>query len=202
MKKVFLIITVVLLIAVIAGMGVKISFMSTDYDKLEKELKAEKKNDTTEEGQEESTGVEFLSIMDQKVQALMNVLGGGFDPNNGENYYFSNHTVTLEDIKAKLDGIGTYHTAGPSPLFMVTKAEKDDKQYTLTVNVIFPDYNATVGLNEVFPYYADYNKTVALTNPQVDMNNMPVATYNNLKQGNTYTVIFDTNNTFVSSTLS
>ena len=53
MKKVFLIITVVLLIAVIAGMGVKISFMSTDYDKLEKELKAEKKNDTTEEGQEE-----------------------------------------------------------------------------------------------------------------------------------------------------
>ena len=186
MKKVFLIITVVLLIAVIAGMGVKISFMSTDYDKLEKELKAEKKNDTT----------------DQKVQALMNVLGGGFDPNNGENYYFSNHTVTLEDIKAKLDGIGTYHTAGPSPLFMVTKAEKDDKQYTLTVNVIFPDYNATVGLNEAFPYYADYNKTVALTNPQVDMNNMPVATYNNLKQGNTYTVIFDTNNTFVSSTLS
>ena len=72
----------------------------------------------------------------------------------------------------------------------------------MTVNVIFPDYNATVGLNEAFPYYADYNKTVALTNPQVDMNNMPVATYNNLKQGNTYTVIFDTNNTFVSSTLS
>ena len=201
MKKRYFVIKVIIFMAIIIAMGVKIKFMSVDYSNLEDKLK--EKNDYINVLQEnkEDSNIEVLSIMDDEVQTLSNIISSGFDPSNGENYYFNNHNITINDIKDKLDSIEIYHTAGPSPLFMIMKAIKENDQYILTVKVIFPDYNATTALRESFPYYIDYDKTTAISNPQVDANYFPVSTYNNLKQGTTYTIVFDNNNNFISSSL-
>lgn len=201
MKKRYFVIMVIIFVAIIIAMGVKIILMDVDYNNLKNDLRVTENYVTLLKEREENANIVTLSIMDEEVQTLSNIISSGFDPSNGENYYFNNHNITIDDIKTKLESIETYHTTGPSPLFMITKAIKDSEQYTLTVNVIFPDYNATTTLREPYPYYIDYDKTIAISNPQVDANYFPVATYNNLRQGSTYTLVFDNENNFISSSL-